>query len=305
MWFWQKKEIEVARVRVNKLRHWVYLQFRPYLERINNQLATNMEHSIAHTETVIKKIKQLESVSTKEFKIHVSTLLVDHRNAYVKSMKELLAQIPNTVPDSIQEKAKAYDEIEHTLQEYITVKKKVEPSLGKHLQKAFDAVEQEMGAIKENVNAAREILQQKEYQLYLSMDTYVDHYLGKITQIEKLHQEMAELNKHRQVLQKRIDDYEQKVGRLQSDPKLAIEKEIKYTSKFKHSFYELELDDMKQKLKQLHQNRDSLDKKRSAIDNAIADIDPQKEILSLNKKLRSRFFIEVDLIGHNQSAPKA
>ncbi|MFT4311980.1 MAG: hypothetical protein ACMXYF_02020 [Candidatus Woesearchaeota archaeon] len=280
--FVKQKKIEKSRVRVEKLIHWLELQFKPIISPLNEQI-TQFEKKKEQAITEAKQLAQ-EIEQTIEKKKIKHTTIFNHAQVYIRA----LGQFSQT--QDITHLTKAKSQVGHTLEQTMRGQYTKANSIIDTFTKSTQQIEQ--------------IKELPEYIAQKHCIQAANNYLEQLKQIEQLNKALKDLQEQKQAILVKKQKYEHRVNTLSSDPRRKMELDNRFQSKFRHSFYELELMDFQSKIEQCQTQIKTLEKKRVYIDSHKEKIHPQTQLQIINKELAKQFSMEVEIVGNLERIAK-
>jgi len=240
--FTRKPYIEQASVRLEKLAKWVDLQYKPLLGSIHTQLLSN----VSSVKQLAQKMEK-DNLALGTAPIYVDNPLnqsqiAEYKKQYVNAIHALITTIKDSDED-ITSITIMYEELEKQLRSADVVLSRSQKRLSSIIPKQLAAMSENTNQLHILLAQAKDILEDPRNKSYVQIQRL-------ILEIEDSSQELVESQAYIQKLESKLkeikieyDRYATKVSDIEHDPRYKLEKNALRSAdtRFRHSFYELDL----------------------------------------------------------------
>jgi uncharacterized protein (DUF1330 family) len=295
---------EPIQMRVENLSSWLDKKFLPKLEITIDQLKTNTQSCQSYADDVEKAV---EEFTTDVLKNAPSQLYqyASKKQVYLASVKALAQTLKEEVDmDEITTINQYYDKIKNILERLEKVQVAIEHIFNRYFPKTHKPLAALVETIYQNYKQSRDILENPEYQSYMSIRSNLKSYLSKQKEKVLLDKKKKEFQLVLDEQKKKAFEYKRKYEQIQNDPKYQLEKTAVQSNKFSHSVYELELMDRKSKFDQQKEKYYENKRRLEKLDLMIENLGLQRELFYISKKIKEQLAIEVEFIEADTDVSK-
>jgi len=295
--FRSQPKYEKAAVRLDKLEKWVDLQFRSVLDPVQRQVQTNFESLQGLTGELDAASLALSGAIVSEAKVHIHQLTIDHRKLLINAMHSITDAVKSAPTDTIGIK-----DLYETMPQYFSVcddilsrgQRSLSELLPAQTKRCRDILEQ----IRVNVSQANDIFEDADYQTYLALQRSIYNVHKKMEEVSRIKEVVAKRQENIKALEIESNRLKIKMSDIKHDPRYKHEKIAvsNPNTRYRNSFYDLDLQDLSSKLDLIDQKIDANKKDLAAKEAQIKGLNIEAERHNVFAKIKKRLGIEVELV---------
>lgn len=295
--FRAQPKYEKAAIRLEKLEKWVELQFKSVLDPVKKQVGTNFESLQLMVEELDAASLSLSQAILSEAKVHIHQLTIDHRKLLINSMHAISSGVKSSPTDIVGVKD-LYEALPKHLATCDDILNRGQKSLFELLPSQATKCQHILNRIKINVRQANDIFEDTDYQMYLSIQRGVYNIHKKMEEVLRIKEVVAKRQENIKALSIEANRLKMKISDIKHDSRYKHEQiAVKNpATRYRNSFYDLDLQDLGSKLDLVEQKIEANQRDLAAREASIKALNIDSEKHNIFSKLKKRLGIEIELV---------